>query len=213
MACCHADFAALEGSDRGFTLGIPTFTFGPGVLAEAGDNAAELGLRRVALFTDKRLSGGEHVAKVKASLAQAGVDCVVYDEVVIEPTDKSFQDAARFARESGADGYVSVGGGSVMDTCKAANLYATHPAEFMTYVNAPIGAGQKVPGGMRPHIACPTTSGTGLENSGIAIFHLRAIHAKTGIMSRRLIPTVALIDPAVTASLPRNVVAATGFDC
>ena len=109
MACCHADFAAVEGSDRGFTLGMPTFTFGPGVLAEAGDNAVELGLRRVALFTDKRLAAGEHVAKVKASLAAAKIDCAVYDEVVIEPTDKSLQEAARFARESDVDGYVSVG--------------------------------------------------------------------------------------------------------
>jgi hydroxyacid-oxoacid transhydrogenase len=112
MACCHADFAAVEGSDRGFTVGMPTFTFGPGVLAEAGDNAIELGLRRVALFTDRHLASGEHVAKVKASLAAAGVDCIVYNEVVIEPTDRSFQDATRFARESGVDGYVSVGGGS-----------------------------------------------------------------------------------------------------
>jgi len=89
MACCHADFAALEGSDRGFTLGMPTFTFGAGVLAEAGDNAAELGLRRVALFTDRQLAAGEHVAKVKTSLTAAGIDHVVYDEVVIEPTDRS----------------------------------------------------------------------------------------------------------------------------
>src|SRR5512142_2380511 len=112
MGCCHADFAALEGSDRGFTLGMPTFTFGPGVLAEAGDNAAELGLERVALFTDRRLASGEHVAKVKASLAAAKVECVVYDEVSIEPNDKSFQDATRFAKESNVDGFVSVGGGS-----------------------------------------------------------------------------------------------------
>ena len=76
-----------------------------------------------------------------------------------------------------------------MDTCKAANLYACHPAEFMTYVNAPIGAGQKVPGAVKPHIACPTTSGTGSETTGIAIFNLRALNAKTGIISRRLIPT------------------------
>jgi len=213
MACCHADFAALEGSDRGFTLGMPTFTFGPGVLAEAGDNAAELGLRRVALFTDQRLAGGEHVAKVKASLAAAGIDCVVYDEVVIEPTDRSFQEAARFAREAGVDGFVSVGGGSVIDTCKAANLYASHPAEFMTYVNAPIGAGQRVPGEVKPHIACPTTSGTGSETTGISIFTLTSLNAKTGIISRRLIPTVALVDPDVTRTLPRGVVAATGFDC
>ena len=118
----------------------------PGVLAEAGDNARELGLKRVALFTDPRLKSGEYVATVKASLAAAGVDVTVYGEVAIEPTDASFQEAARFAAEGRFDGYVSVGGGSVMDTCKAANLYASHPAEFMTYVNAPIGGGQKVPG-------------------------------------------------------------------
>jgi len=213
MACCHADFASLESSDRGFTLGMPTFTFGAGVLAEAGDNARELGLRRVALFTDARLAQGEHVAKVKSSLQSAGVDVVVYDEVRVEPTDASLQDAARFARESAVDGFVSVGGGSVMDTCKAANLYATHPAEFMTYVNAPIGAGQKVPGPVRPHIACPTTSGTGSEVTGISIFTLSALNAKTGIISRRLIPSVALVDPDVTRTLPANVVASTGFDC
>jgi len=133
--------------------------------------------------------------------------------VRVEPTDASLQDAARFARESAVDGFVSVGGGSVMDTCKAANLYATHPAEFMTYVNAPIGAGQKVPGPVRPHIACPTTSGTGSEVTGISIFTLSALNAKTGIISRRLIPNVALVDPDVTRTLPANVVASTGFDC
>jgi alcohol dehydrogenase class IV len=213
MACCHADFALLENSDHGFTLGMPTFTFGPGVLAEAGDNARELGLRRVALFTDSRLAQGEHVAKVKSSLSTAGVDVAVYDEVVVEPTDASLQQAARFARDADVDGFVSVGGGSVMDTCKAANLYATQPAEFMTYVNAPIGAGQRVPGPVKPHIACPTTSGTGSEVTGIAIFTLTALNAKTGIISRRLIPTVALIDPDVTRTLPANIVASTGFDC
>ena len=213
MGCCHADFALVEGSDRGFTLGMPTFTFGAGVLAEVGDNAVELGLKRVAVFTDAKLTSGEHVAKVRASLAAANVDAVVFDQVAIEPTDISLQTAARFAREANVDGYVSVGGGSVMDTCKAANLYATHPADFMTYVNAPIGAGQRPPGPLKPHIACPTTSGTGSETTGIAIFTLTAMNAKTGIVARRLIPTVALVDPDVTRSLPANVVAATGFDC
>ncbi len=213
MPCCHADFAAVEGSDRGFTVGMPTFTFGAGVLADAGDNARELGLKRVALFTDPRLASGEYVETVKVSLAAAGVDAAVYDEVAIEPTDASFQEAARFAADGKFDGYVSVGGGSVMDTCKAANLYASRPAEFMTYVNAPIGGGQKVPGPVRPHIACPTTSGTGSETTGIAIFNLRSLNAKTGIISRRLVPDVALIDPTVAATLPKYAVAATGFDC
>ena len=213
MGCCHADFALIESSDRGFTLGMPTFTFGAGVLAEVGENARELAMKRVALFTDRRLASSEHVAKVKASLASANVETIVYDEVAIEPTDASLQQAARFAREASIDGYVSVGGGSVMDTCKAANLYATHPADFMTYVNAPIGGGRRVPGPVKPHIACPTTSGTGSEATGIAIFTLTSLNAKTGILSRRLIPTIALIDPDVTRTLPANVVASTGFDC
>jgi alcohol dehydrogenase class IV len=192
---------------------MPTFTFGAGVLAEAGDNARELGLERVALFTDARLVHGEHVAKVRGSLAAAGVDVAVYDAVRIEPDDASFQDAARFAAEGRFDGFVSVGGGSVMDTCKAANLYSSQPADFMAYVNAPIGEGRRVPGPVKPHIACPTTSGTGSETTGIAIFTLRALNAKTGIISRRLIPSIALIDADVTRSLPPAAIAATGFDC
>jgi alcohol dehydrogenase class IV len=213
MPCCHVDFAFTEASDKAFCVGMPTFTFGAGCLAEAGDQARELGLKRVALFTDRWLKGSPHVAAVLSSLAAAKVDVEAYDEVSVEPTTASFKAAAAFAAEGRFDGYVSVGGGSVMDTCKAANLYATYPAEFMSYVNPPIGGGQKVPGPVKPHIACPTTSGTGSETTGIAIFNLTEINAKTGIISRRLIPTVALVDPSVTSTLPRNVVAASGFDC
>src|ERR1700682_5491076 len=213
MPWCHADFALTDSSDRAFTVGMPTFTFGAGCLAEAGEQALEHGLKRVALFTDQSLRGSIHVAAVSASLGKAGIDPVFYDEISVEPTTASFQAAARFASEGKFDGYVSVGGGSVMDTCKAANLYATHPADFMSYVNAPIGGGQKVPGPLKPHIACPTTAGTGSENTGLAIFNLTDINAKTGIISRRLIPTVALIDPTVTLTLPAKVMAASGFDC
>src|SRR5437867_11466832 len=213
MPCCHVDFAFTESSDRAFTVGMPTFTFGPGCLAEAGEQAQELGLKRVALFTDRTLKDSAHVATVLSSLSAAGVDVALYDEIVIEPTTASFKAAAKFAADGKFDGYVSVGGGSVMDTCKAANLSATHPADFMTYVNAPIGGGQRVPGPVKPHIGCPTTSGTGSEATGIAIFTLASLNAKTGIISRRLIPTIALIDPDVTKTLPSNVVAATGFDC
>jgi hydroxyacid-oxoacid transhydrogenase len=146
MSCCHVDFAVTETSDKAFTVGMPTFTFGAGCLAEAGDHAKELSLKRVALFTDRGLTHTPHVAAVLSSLEAAGIAATIYDEVTVEPSTASFKAAAAFAAEGGFDGYVSVGGGSVMDTCKAANLYATHPTEFMTYVNAPIGGGQKVPG-------------------------------------------------------------------
>ena len=136
----------------------------------------------------------------------------VYDEVHVEPTDASFVHAAAFARDGRFDGYVSVGGGSVIDTCKAALLYATYPADFAAYVNKPLGEARPVPGPLPPHIACPTTCGTGSECTGIAVFDYVALRAKTGIVSRRLRPTHALVDPTVTATLPAMVVAASGFD-
>jgi len=211
MSCCH-HYDFVEGNEQVFAVDPTAIRFGPGALAEIGHEVRELGLRRIALFTDPGVAGLEAVAVVTSALRAFDVDVVIYDEVRVEPTDKSFQAAARFATEGRFDGYVSVGGGSVIDTCKAANLYATYPAAFLTYVNAPIGDGQPVPGAVKPHIACPTTSGTGSECTGMAIFDLLERHVKTGIASRFLRPTLALVDPDVTSTLPANVVAASGFD-
>jgi hydroxyacid-oxoacid transhydrogenase len=99
-----------------------------------------------------------------------------------------------------------------MDTAKVANLYATHPAEFFAYVNAPIGEGRPVPGPLAPMVAVPTTAGTGSETTGVAIFDLVEMHAKTGIAHRALRPLIGIIDPDNTRTLPRMAVACTGFD-
>jgi hydroxyacid-oxoacid transhydrogenase len=211
MTCCHY-YAITDGHESAFAVDISSIVFGPGVLKEAGEHARALGMKRAVLFTDQRVGALGHVADALASLRSADVDVAVYDEVKVEPTGASFRAAARFAAEGRFDGYVSVGGGSVIDTCKAANLYATHPAEFLDYVNAPIGAGRPVPGALKPHIACPTTCGTGSECTGIAVFDLVEKQVKTGIASKRLRPTLALVDPTTTYSLPKNVVAASGFD-
>jgi alcohol dehydrogenase class IV len=211
MACCH-HYEFIEGNEQVFAVYPTAIRFGPGALAEVGHDAGELGLKRVAVFTDAVVGRLEALESVKTALRQAGVDFAVYDSVRVEPTDESFIAAGRFASEGGFDGYISVGGGSVIDTCKAANLYATYPADFLAYVNAPIGEAKPVPGPLMPHIACPTTSGTGSECTGIAVFDLLEKHVKTGIASRRLRPTLALVDPTVTRSLPANVVAASGFD-
>jgi len=212
MSCCHNYYVATEGNESVFSVDISSITFGHGVLKEAGEHAKALDMKRVALFTDKTLAGLPYVAQVRDALKAAGVDVVIFDEVKVEPTDQSFLAAAKFALEGKFDGYVSVGGGSVIDTCKAANLYATWPADFLDYVNAPIGAGKPVPGPLKPHIACPTTCGTGSECTGITIFDLLAMKVKTGIASRRLKPSLALIDPGTTYTLPKNVVASSGFD-
>ena len=100
---------------------------------------------------DKKIGSLPYVAQVRDSLKAAGIDVAIYDEVKVEPTDQSFLAATRFAVEGKFDGYVSVGGGSVIDTCKAANLYATYPADFLDYVNAPIRAGKPIPREYTPH--------------------------------------------------------------
>ena len=209
MTCRHLA-AAAAGCDTAFTVDASRVTFGHGALAEVGDRARALGMKRVALITDARLRTLPWFDEVARALA--GLDVAVFDAVAIEPTDASFDEAVRFARDARPDGYVSLGGGSVIDTCKAANLYASHPAPLRTYVNAPAGDAQPVPGPLAPHIACPTTSGTGSEVTGIAIFDWLALHAKTGIASPRLRPTEALVDPRVTQTLPATVVAAAGLD-
>ncbi len=149
---------------------------------------------------------------MRGSLAAAGVELAIYDAVAMEPTDASFEDAARFAADARVDGYVSLGGGSVIDTAKAANLYASHPAPLRAYVNAPAGDGRPVPGPLAPHLACPTTSGTGSEVTGIAIFDWVALGAKTGIASQRLRPSEAIVDPRCASTMPAEVVAASGMD-
>jgi alcohol dehydrogenase class IV len=190
----------------------PRVKFGRGAIAELGAEAMALGLRRVALFTDSHVARLPIFAAAQRSLTGAGIEVAVFDEVRIEPTDVSFLAAAAFATEAQVDGYVSVGGGSAIDTAKAANLFATYPAPLVRYVNAPLGDGAPVPGPLAPHIACPTTSGTGSECTGLAIFDFTAHAVKTGIASRRLRPTLGIVDPDATRTLPGAVVAASGFD-
>lgn len=211
MLCCHP-YLAEAGREGVFSVDPAAITFGRGAIAEVGEHARALGLSRVAVFTDERVGQLPLVERALASLRQAGVDVGLYDRVKVEPTDASFAEAARFAADGRFDGHVSIGGGSVIDTCKAASLYATYPADLLTYVNRPVGAGLAVPGPLPPHIACPTTCGTGSECTGIAIFDYLALGAKTGIASRRLRPALAIIDPDATDSLPAPVVAASGFD-
>jgi hydroxyacid-oxoacid transhydrogenase len=211
MVCCHP-YVLAAGSEHAFAVDPTSITFGSGVLDEVGDWCRALEVRRALLMTDETVGKLQHVARAKDSLARAGVDLEIYDRVEVEPTDRSFEAAARVMREGRFDGIVSVGGGSVIDTAKAANLFATHPAPFLAYVNAPVGEGRAVPGPLKPHLACPTTSGTGSECTGIAVCDVLSLHAKTGIAHRYLKPTRALIDPDTTRTLPSEVVAASGFD-
>lgn len=198
--------------ETAFTMDTSSIKYGPGVTREVGYDMRQLGARRVMIVTDPNLANSEPVAVTLEALRAEGLDAVLFDQVRIEPTDISFKEAIRFAIDGQFDGYVAVGGGSTMDTAKAANLYATYPADFLAYVNPPIGQGQPVPGRLKPLIAIPTTAGTGSETTGVAIFDYLEMHAKTGIAHRALRPAMGIIDPNNTRTLPKMVAACSGLD-
>lgn len=211
MNCCH-HYQFIPGNEQVFSADVTRIRYGSGVLQELGQEAQALGIKRAAVYTDSRIRSLPLFEEALAALRSEGIEAVIYDEVRVEPTDVSFKEAVRFAKSSTFDGFISIGGGSVMDTAKAANLYSSCPGDFMDYVNAPIGRGLVVPGPLRPHLACPTTAGTGSESTGIAVFDLLEMKSKTGISSRALLPDRGIVDPRWTESLPATVMAATGFD-
>lgn len=195
-----------------FTMDAAGIKFGPGATREVGYEMRRLGVRRAMVVTDPYLARSAPVGVALEALRAEGVDAILFDRARVEPTDVSMREAIAFAAEGGFDGYVAVGGGSSMDTAKAANLYATYPADFLAYVNAPIGEARPVPGPLKPLIAIPTTAGTGSETTGVAIFDLLDMHAKTGIAHRALRPVMGIVDPDNTRTLPPLAVASCGFD-
>ena len=198
--------------DIAFEMSGSNLRFGFGVTREIGLDLQEMSAKRVMVVTDPRMAKLPPVDVVRRSLDASRIVYDLYDRVRVEPSEQSFQDAIQFANAGSYDAYVGVGGGSAIDTAKAANLYATWPAEFMEYVNAPIGAGKPVPGPLKPLIAVPTTAGTGSETTGIAIFDMLERNCKTGIRHRRIRPTLGMIDPENTRTLPPQVAAASGLD-
>src|SRR3977135_2557786 len=195
-----------------FELASSSIRFGRGVTREIGMDLAEMNAKRVMVLTDPNLARLSPVATTLESLRDNKISFVLFDRVRVEPTDVSFREAVDFATEGDFDAFVAVGGGSTIDTAKAANHYSTYPADFLDYVNAPIGKGRPAPGPLKPLIAVPTTSGTGSETTGVSIFDYTPLHAKTGIAHRRLKPTLGIVDPDNARSMPPEVAACSGLD-
>lgn len=199
-------------NDTAYQVSASNVRFGRGITREVGMDVRDLGVRRTLVVIDPVLRDLPTGLTVVESLREAQVAFELFDAVSVEPTDRSFREAIDFATEGRFDSFVAVGGGSTIDTAKAANLYSTHPAEFFDYVNAPVGKGLPVPGPLKPLIAIPTTAGTGSETTGVAIFDWIERHVKTGIAHRYLKPTLGIVDSDNTRTLPGPVAASAGLD-
>jgi alcohol dehydrogenase class IV len=195
-----------------FTMETTPLKFGPGATSEAGYDLRRLGVRRPLLITDRGLMQTGLPDRVCRVLREAGLAADLYDDVHVEPTDASWEAIASYVQGRDYDGFLAVGGGSVIDSAKAANLFTAYPAPLTDYVNKPIGKGLPVPGPLKPLVAIPTTAGTGSETTAVAVLDMLSLHVKTGISHRFLRPTLAIVDPLNTLSLPPMATAYPGFD-
>ncbi len=180
--------------------------FGPGALKEIGPIAHGMGRR--ALLVQPQV--GLDVAPLAALLAQAGVDITPF-LVAGEPTVELVQAAVKTARSAGCDLVIAIGGGSTLDTGKAAGALLTNPGDLLDYLEV-VGKNQPLVNPSLPVIAIPTTAGTGAEVTKNAVLGVPEHKFKVSLRGATLLPRLALVDPELTYSLPPAVTASTGLD-
>ena len=199
-------------NETAFNMASSNIRYGPGATQEIGMDLVDMGVEHVMVVTDPNLARLDFVHAALEVLDKQNIRYTLFDKVRVEPTDTSLTEAIDFAAAQSFDAFVAIGGGSTIDTAKAANLYSTYPADFLDYVNAPIGKAKPIPGPLKPLFAIPTTAGTGSETTGVVIFDLVEMRAKTGIANLQLKPTIGILDPNNTKTLGPQVTASTGLD-
>jgi alcohol dehydrogenase class IV len=190
---------------------------GVGLIESTGFEFAKEGGERPFVVTDEVIRGTGLVDAATAGVADGGLEVAgVFDGVPQDSDTEVVARCAQVATETGADGFLAVGGGSVMDTAKAANVLFTHGGTvrewegILTLPRERDGFGSPLP--LAPLAAIPTTAGTGSEASFAAVVKDRTESLKVEIADLALFPRLAILDPAATATLPAAVAAATGMD-
>lgn len=210
MGCQYYD--PCQDGGKSFTVAMPRLTFGRGCLSELGARVSARGLKRIALITDPILKDGELHRGVASDLTAHSIDHELFSDIIIEPTDACAEDCAAFLKAGNFDGVVSLGGGSVIDTAKAALVVLAQGGPLQRFFAPPMGEGIEITGPVLPHIACPTTSGTGSECTSVSVIRLREFNTKFVIGSPHLLPVDAIVDPACLDDRPEMAMASAGFD-
>ena len=185
--------------------------FGAGSVQKVGEEAKRLGATRALIVTDKGVVRSGLCEPVRASLREAGLEVVVFDDVLGNPIEKNVHDGVAAFRAAGADLIVALGGGSPLDVGKLVRLGVHHDRPLVDYDDA-TGGDRFITSNVPPMIAIPTTAGTGSEVGRSGVVTLDVNHRKTVIFSPHLLADVALLDPELTRSMPAFLGAATGFD-
>jgi alcohol dehydrogenase class IV len=190
---------------------------GQGLISSAGFEFAKEGARRVLVVTDEVIRGTGLVDRVEAGIADGGLEVAgVFDAVPQDSETGVVAACAELASEHGADSFLAVGGGSVIDTTKAADIAFSFEGDLVEWEGVfglpreDDGTGRPKP--LAPLAAIPTTAGTGSEASPVAVIKDPARGVKFVILDWPLAPDLAILDPDSTATLPAKLAAATGMD-
>ena len=186
---------------------VPKILKGAGAIDRAGKEVQRLGGERAIIVTDPGLSALGLQASLEKALLAAGVPFVLYDQAELEPNATSIQNCVNVINEFKADVLIGFGGGSALDTAKAASVLVSHGGPIDNYFGVDM-----VPGPCMPIIAVPTTAGTGIEMTSISVLTNNETGAKLGIVSDHIYAASVILDPALTTGLPPHVTAMTGVD-
>ena len=188
----------------------PNVTNGVGAIEELGAIGGEFGTGSALVVTDPGLVEAGIIDEVTATID--AFEYTVFDGVEPDPAVGVFETAIEEANAVDPDLVVGVGGGSAMDVAKTTSVVAEHGGDVLDYVAPPTGAGEPVPGPGIPTVAVPTTAGTGAETSPVTVISLPEEDLKVGISSRYQRPDTAVLDPALSVSLPPGPTASSGMD-
>jgi alcohol dehydrogenase class IV len=184
-----------------------TIAVGRGVSRSLGERVAALGARRALLVTDAYMVTSGLAARLGALLEDAGVATTVYDGVQPDPTDENVRDGLVAFRTAEAQVVVAVGGGSALDAAKMVAVGSANPGPIRDYMGY-----HRIPRAGAPLIAVPTTAGTGSEVTRVTVITDTERETKMMILDGHLVPTVALVDPELSATMPKPLTAHVGVD-
>ncbi|MBN2013341.1 iron-containing alcohol dehydrogenase [candidate division KSB1 bacterium] len=194
------------------TYNFPTrIEYGPGAMKDLVVIIKREGFKKGLIVTDEGIVKAGIAEILQKEFNSAGIDVVIFSRVKSNPIDANAYDGAKVYKESKSEFVVGLGGGSPIDTAKVVKCLATHDGPLEKYDDAK-GGDKYIQNNMPPFYAIPTTAGTGSEVGRSSVITIQSTNKKTIIFSPYLMPTIAVLDPEVTVSLPPGLTAATGVD-
>jgi hypothetical protein len=202
------DAAALRGN-----WGYPTkMRFGVGRISELPEACKELGFKRPLLATDPGLARLPMVQDAIARNEAAGLPTGLFADIKSNPVSRNVADGLKVFRDGKHDGIIAFGGGSALDAAKTIALMAGQTRPMWDFEDIGNNWTRADPAGIVPSIAIPTTSGTGSEVGRASVITNEETHTKKIIFHPKMLPSIVISDPALTAGLPPHITAATGMD-